>query len=141
MHAAQDDTAEHCLCSPPDPMACCQPGASAEAAAAAEEAAARFPDDPTLDDCCARDLKEQRQVAMVKAQLLSMDRTTERTKLQQQVLRTTAPEEGSSDGWDEDDDEDDLGKALPAQRSLSNEALSASMPQQGVPPFHEAARH
>ena len=102
-------------------MSCCPPDLApggSSVAAVSEEAASHYPDDPTLDECCQRDLQQQRRIAVVKAKLLSMDRTTERTKLQQRVLHTSPPhaeqqdiaesEEGS-DAWDEDD-ENDIGE-------------------------------
>ena len=52
--------------------------------------------DPTLADCCRRDLQEQHYVARVKGQLLAVDRTEERQKAKAEVLRTEA-------GWASDD--------------------------------------
>eukprot|EP00798_Chlamydomonas_sp_ICE-L_P018729 gene18729-25260_t len=103
----------------PHPVACCPP----EAAAEAEE---RYPDDPTLDECCRRDIREQKQVAVLKATLLTFDTTNERIHIAQQVAAMpppadSKPEEEDDTSWDGSDDDGD--HVLEAMRSKRMEEL------------------
>lgn len=68
--------------------------------------------DPALLDCCARDLKQQRYVARVKAQLTAVDRTLERQKVHGQVLdQAPASPEPS---WAGDSDQEELSDSTGA---------------------------
>ncbi len=70
-------------------------------------------DDPTLADCCRRDIEEQKHVQHIKKALLNHDRTDVRTKIAHNTfLRDPNGEaaaglrEDEIDSLDTDDDED-----------------------------------
>lgn len=73
--------------------------------------------DPTLQDCCRRDLLLQHKSAKLKEQLLQQDRTIERSRLMRQVV-VQPPQTASSDssGLESDADTDD--EELQRLRSL-----------------------
>lgn len=60
--------------------------------------------DPTLQDCCRRDLKEQAYVENVKSKLLSVDRVDQRTKLAKGIVKQVVPREASQVGDDDGSD-------------------------------------
>lgn len=63
--------------------------------------------DPTLQDCCRRDLQEQAHVARVKSRLLAVDRIDKRAVLAMEVVKPPPPVDGSSE--DDDSEADDAG--------------------------------
>ena len=81
---------------------CCEP-----------DPACHLDDDPTLADCCRRDLQEQKYTQRIKEQLLSHDRTYERIELaksailrDQGAIREALQREEELDSLATDSDED-----------------------------------
>lgn len=63
--------------------------------------------DPTLQDCCRRDLQEQAHVARVKSRLLAVDRVDKRAVLAKEVVKPPPPVRESFE--DDDSGADDAG--------------------------------
>eukprot|EP00884_Botryococcus_braunii_P013703 jgi/Botrbrau1/22333/Bobra.0002s0012.1 len=62
--------------------------------------------DPTLQDCCRRDLKEQAYVERVKSKLLAVDRVDQRTNLARGVIKQVRSREKSQLGIHDQSDSD-----------------------------------
>lgn len=75
-------------------------------------------DDPTLADCCRRDLEQQKQVEQLKRALLSHDRTDIRTKVAYDAFLRD-PTVGAAAGLGDErndsftDSDDDAGSTCP----------------------------
>jgi hypothetical protein len=65
-------------------------------------------DDPTMAQCCIRDLRSQKRSAALKRELLKVDPTTQRHKAAQLVLGT-APPGGAAQAAADSGDESSLG--------------------------------
>lgn len=68
--------------------------------------------DPTLADCCIRDLEEQAAAALLKKQLKAVDRSTQRQRASEAAIRkhNLPPEYDSSSDGDSLDERDDAGQ-------------------------------
>ncbi len=78
--------------------ACCPPAAAAVSPNTDHRDDDEFSEllaDPTLESCCRRDLEGQRRSAALRSKLLSMDRTTQRTKMHHSILGAAAPRAGT----------------------------------------------
>jgi hypothetical protein len=79
--------------------------------------------DPTLSQCCRRDLEEQAQMSAMKAALMPHDRSTARQRLAAQVVRQVHPLPPPCAEQDDEEqsgsDEEYWGKCL----SVRNECL------------------
>lgn len=73
--------------------------------------------DPTLEACCARDMREQAYGAWLKSELQAHDRVDSRVKLVAGVVKASQPAAEPKDAADLTDDagSDDMGAILRAQ--------------------------
>lgn len=70
---------------------CCVPPAECEGFYESASKLDELADDPTLQDCCRRDLQEQAQVARLKAELTLHDPTLARLRLARQTISSRPP--------------------------------------------------
>lgn len=95
-------------------MACCPTPTDHPQSTSLEQQAEELlelAEDPTLEQCCRRDLEEQSRIASFKAELSKHDRTLTRHQLAAAVIRSTTAADGDTDSLASDDDAE-LGRIL-----------------------------
>jgi hypothetical protein len=120
-------------------MAACAPG-GADPCCAPEDAEIdgllqEMADDPTMAQCCVRDLKNQKRSAALKRELLKVDPSTQRHKVAQHVLGAPPPPgaaQAAADSGDESSlDGGDGGEEDPGERAGG--AREAAWRRRGAP--------